>query len=179
MSAKPPTQQETSAFCFYEDALPEWGIAHLILAEDDQGDVWYPVRPLIEALDIQRTTQTSMLQTDARTRNGVREIHAPTRGGKQRALYVRKRECAIWLTLIDPENVAGRARGRLEDFQAALWQLAQKLVFRRKRSTEAGIEGPTSVAQFGGTQHTDTTCPICDGALHAELERGQLRLTPK
>jgi hypothetical protein len=179
----PNATEDAIGFCFYEDAIPEWGIAYMLLAEDVEGDVWYPARPIIEALGVQRTTQTGILQTDARTRKGVKEISAPTRGGKQKAIYVRRKECAIWLTLIDPEKVAERARGKIEDFQGALWQLADKIVFRRKRISDAATEGPTTVAYFHGDLHTDTACPICEGSLDAELGGGAegiaIRLSPK
>ncbi len=178
-----PVDTTDIGICFYEDTIPEWGIAHILLAEDDQGDIWYPARTIIEALGVDRPTQQGILRTDARTRGGVREIYAPTRGGRQKAIYVRRRECAIWLTLIDPEHVADRVRSHLEDFQSALWALAERIVFRRRRIANASAEGPTTIAHFCGALHTDTTCPLCEGTLHAELEGApeglEIRLTPK
>ena len=168
-----------AVYSFYEDAIPEWGISYILLAEDEFGDVYFPTRPIIEALGVQRTRQTGIIQEDTRTRGGVREISAPTRGGKQKALYIRKRELAIWLTIIDPAYVGQRARGRLTEFQAALWHLAEKLIFKRRQGLEAGLANPTSVATLSGAQRAETTCPDCGAPLIAEVEDGELRLTHK
>lgn len=145
-------------YSFYEDALPDWGIDFLMLAEDAEGMVYYPVRPIISALGVDRTTQTSIIQADARLKKGARKITAPTRGGPQEVLYLAHRQVAIWLTIIDPENVAPRVRGRLEEFQAALWRLADKILFLRRRSIEtAAIDTGTRVTMYGAL-HGEFSC---------------------
>lgn len=174
------TETAETVYSFYEEAIPEWDISYILLAEDVGGDVYFPTRPIIEALGVERSRQTGIIKEDTRTRGGVKEISAPTRGGKQKALYIRKRELAIWLTIIDPENVGPRAKGRLTEFQAALWHLAEKLVFKRRRGVEASLDNPTSVAQLvGGVARAETTCPDCGVALVAEVDGGELRLTHK
>lgn len=170
---------EAQAYCFYDDTLPEWNITWIVLAEDGAGDVWFPVRPIIEALGVDRPTQQGIIQQDSRTKKGVRQIKAPTRGGKQTVLYIRQRECAIWLTLIDPDNVGELAKGRLEDFQGALWHIAERIIFKRARGVAAAAHGPTASAKLSGVQSAIVPCPCCGELLIAELEDGELRLTHK
>lgn len=127
-------------YCFYEDSLPEWDIPYILLAEDSAGDVFYPVRPICEALHLDRSTQNSIIRSDSRTKGGADDIKAPSKGGKQETLYLRKKECAIWLTNIDPARVNGVAKGRLVEFQEGLWQLAERTVFRRHMAAHASAE---------------------------------------
>lgn len=183
-------------YAFYEDALPEWGIASIMLAEDEQGDVFYPVRPLCGAIGIDRATQMGIVRQDSRTQPGARDIaDAPTRGGKQKVLYLRQHETAIWLAIIDPARVGddllpGEAseadgddqtpRDRLLAFQASLWALADRIAFRRRQGVEAGAANPTSVARLtGGVSRAETHCPECGVPLIAEVENGEHRLWRK
>lgn len=172
------TTQHTAtdeAFCFYEESLPDWGIARIVLAEDADGAVYFPVRTICDALGVDRPTQSAIVQQDSRTKKGARFIDVPTKGGKQRALCVRKRELGIWLTIIDPANVGERARGRLEEFQEALWALADRLVFRRRRSVEAGAEDTGTAIPLQGAQRGQFLCEC--GRLHViELANGEMRV---
>lgn len=145
-------------YCFYEDALPEWDIHRILLAEDETGAVFFPVRTLCDALKIDRPTQSALIQADSRTLPGARTIKAPTRGGVQPALYLRRREVAIWLTGIDPPRVGGRARGRLDEFQQGLWQLAERTVFRRRMAAEAGADEAGEIVQVTGAMGYQIDC---------------------
>lgn len=162
-------------YCFYEDALPDWGIDFLMLAEDAEGTVYYPVRPIISALGIERTTQTSIIQEDARLKAGASKIIAPTRGGPQEVLYLAHRQVAIWLTIIDPEKVAPRVRGRLEEFQAALWHLADKILFRRRRIVAASATDTGTLVEIRGELHGEFTCE-CGRRHIIKIADGEMRV---
>ncbi|HEX9414822.1 MAG TPA: phage antirepressor N-terminal domain-containing protein [Ktedonobacterales bacterium] len=162
-------------YCFYEDSLPDWGIARIMLAEDEQGDIFFPVRPICEAIGIDRSTQAAIVQQDSRTKKGARNIWIPTRGGKQKSLCLRKHEVGIWLAIIDPPRVGERARGRLEEFQEDLWALADRIVFRRRRGVEAGTEDTGTVLQLHGSQRGEILCEC--GRLHVfEIANGEVRV---
>lgn len=166
---------QTVAYAFYEDALPEWDIPYILLAEDDAGDIFFPVRPICEALQLQRSKQNAIIQADSRTQSGVRTIKAPTAGGQQDTLYLRKRECAIWLANIDPARVNGTAKGHLEDFQEDLWQLAEHTVFRRHRVANASVEDTGIVVQLSGELRGEFTCEC--GRRHVfEIADGVMRV---
>ena len=176
------------AYVFYEDCLLEWGIASITLAEDEQGDVFYPVRTMCEAIGVARHRQASIIREDTRTTPGVRDIDAPTAGGKQKMLFLRRHETAIWLAIIDPARVGDTLKGnedetpreRLLSFQASLWALADRIAFRRRQGVEASAGNPTSVARLvGGYARAETHCPDCGAPLIAEVENGELRLTHK
>jgi P22_AR N-terminal domain len=164
------------AYCFYEDSLPDWNIPYIMLAEDSAGDVFFPVRPLITALGVDRPTQMAIIQEDTRLKGGVRLVKkAPTCGGKQDVHYLRRREVAIWLTLIDPDKVAPRARGRVEEFQAALWQLADRIVFRRRRLAAGGATDTGMLIELHGAQRGEFTCD-CGRHHIIEIAEGEMRV---
>lgn len=163
---------------FYDESLPDWGIERVTLAQDAQGAVYFPVKVICEALAIDRGNYTALIKEDGRTRGGVREIRAPSPGGTQKTLYIRRRELAIWLTLIDPAKVGprARARGRLQDFQAALWHLAERIAFKGKASAEASATPAPVAAALEGAQRAPVQCPDCGAPLLAEIREGKLYL---
>lgn len=166
--------RDDEEYCFYEEALPEWGISLIMLAEDEAGQLFYPVRPICDALQVDRPTQAAIIQTDSRTKKGARDIKAPTRGGRQEVLYLRRREVAVWLALIDPERVGPRARGRVEDFQNALWQLADKIVFKRRRGIEASAVDTGIRVDLHGEMRGEF---ICCGRRHIfKIADGEMRV---
>jgi hypothetical protein len=157
---------------FYQESLPEWGIEEIWLAQDRAGDIFYPARPLIEALGVQRTTQTAIMQEDSRLRRGLRIIdRAPTRGGRQTTIYLRKHEVSIWLAIIDPARLGERARGKgkLEQFQRDLFHLAQRLAFRQRRLAEGVAEDIGLEVEIQGEQVTEYYC-LC-GRRHVHINR--------
>jgi hypothetical protein len=162
-------------YCFYEESIPDWGIDRILLAEDDAGDLYFPVTPLTTALGVDRPTQASIIQSDSRLKRGARSIKIPTRGGKQESLCLRKREVGIWLATIDPLRVGTSARGRVEEFQEALWALADRIVFRRRRSVEASAEDTGTVVELHGAQRGEILCEC--GRLHViEIANGEVRV---
>jgi hypothetical protein len=169
-----------AAYCFDTTALPEWGIDSLTLASDSEGRQFFPVKPIVAALALSREAAVSFLKTDSRTAPGLQQIRAPSRGGAQDTLYISKRALAIWLAVLDPRLIGPRAKacGRLEEFQAALWQLADRFLFRGKIAADALASGhllPVSVP-LSGAQTAHTLCPICGGAVAATVEQGFLHL---
>lgn len=158
---------------FYDDSLPEWGIDRILLAQDGRGAVFYPFHPICGALALDRKTHAALVRQDGRIGRGVRDIRAPSPGGIQQTLYLRRRELAIWLTVIDPSKIGPRARaaGRLAEFQAALWHLAERIAFKTKAGADASATPAPVVATWQGTKRTPTSCPDCGAPLIAE-ERG-------
>lgn len=148
-------QQEEDEYSFYSASLPEWGIDSILVAEDSDGNQLFQFRPMCDALQLQRSGQNAFIQTDSRTRKWAKTIKkAPTDGGPQPTLFLRKRETAIWLTCIDPDKVNGIAKGRLGEFQEGLWQLAQRTMFRRHMAAHAGAEDVD-------TRTLPGHCPYC------------------
>ena len=168
----------TATYCFFEESAPEWGIDVITIAQDRDGALYFPVKIICDALAIDRMSQAAIVKEDGRIRGGARMIRLPSRGGAQETLCLRRRELAIWLTLIDPDRVGprARARGRLQEFQAALWHLAERIAFKGKASTDASAVPAPVVTTMEGTQYTVTHCPDCGARLRAEVRDGKLSL---
>lgn len=160
-------------YSFYVEPLREWGIERITLAQDAAGAVFYPFRVIVDALALDTRHYLALAREDGRTARGMREIRAPTPGGAQSTIYMRRRELSILLALIDPAQVGKRAKalGTLADFQAALWHLAERVAFKGKASAELGATLAPTVATWQGTRRTPTSCPDCGAPLIAE-ERG-------
>jgi hypothetical protein len=162
-------------YCFYEDSLPEWGIDTIWLAEDSAGDVFYPARPIITTMGVDRPTQMAVIAEDTRLKRGLRIIKAPTRGGKQEVHYLRRHELGIWLALIDPEKVGERARGRVKDFQTALFHLAERIAFRRRRLADGLAEDTGVLVEMRGEQQGEFDCE-CGRHHIIKMSGGEMRV---
>lgn len=167
-----------TSYQFYDESLPDWGIERILLAQDESSTVYFPFRVICDALALDRGTYAAYLRQDSRTFRGVREIRAPSAGGAQQTLYLRKRELGIWLTVIDPSKVGKRAKaaGRLEEFQGDLWHLAERLVFKGKASADVSVVRVPVETTLAGTLRGETHCPDCGAALIGEVRDGKLYL---
>lgn len=168
-------QKKTESYAFYEEALPDWGIASILVAEDSEGNLYFQFRPICEALRLQRSKQNAFIQSDSRTRAGAKPIDAPTNGGIQETLFLRKRETAIWLAILDPEHVNGVAKGRIQEFQDALWTLADRTAFRRHKVASAGVEDSGTEVHLLGELRGEFLCEC--GRRHViEIADGVMRV---
>lgn len=163
-------------YCFYEDGLPDWNMPSITIAEDENGEVWYPVRPMCKGLAVDSPTQAGIIRQDSRLSQHARDIRVPTPGGRQEQLCLTHKGVAIWLAGIDPHRVGKYARGRMEEYQDALWSLADKLVFSRRRTAEASAQGATVTTKLIGTQKGEALCPHCHQPVGIEVEHGDARL---
>lgn len=167
-----------ASYRFYPESAPEWGIERIMLAQDDTGAVFYPFRPICDALALDRTTHAALIRQDSRISRGMREIRAPSPGGSQQTMYLRRRELGIWLTVIDPSHIGKRARaaGRLVEFQAAMWHLAERIAFKSKAGSDASATPAPVSAELQGSQRAPVACPDCGAPLIAEIRAGRLYL---
>lgn len=164
----------------YEDSLEEWGIPRIVLVEDSAtGDAWYPLRPIVEVLATDWGTTSGLARTDSRTAPGVQDIRVPTPGGPQLSVYIRRRELAILLTIIDPSRLGPRAkaRGKLQEFQNALWHLAERMAFKHRQVADVCAVHASTTATLEGTETGMVTCPVCASLLDVEVSRGKVHLT--
>lgn len=168
-----------SGYCFYDDALPEWGIDAITIAEDRDGALYFPVKVLCAALALDRGSAVAFLHEDSRTAPGMKEIRVPSRGGAQSTTCVRRRELAIWLAVIDPRRIGPKARacGRLQEFQEALWQLADRVMFRGKMGADATAVPAPVAFPLEGIQRAPAHCPDCGAPILIEVERGEARVS--
>ncbi len=101
----------------------------LTFAEDEEGTIWFPVRPSCKALDVDSPSQLVVIKNDSRLQPGLKEIPIPAGRGAQRTQCLRRREYAWWLSLIDPDNCKVGTRHLLLERQRALMDLADRVMF--------------------------------------------------
>ena len=165
-------------YCFYDEAAPEWGIDAITIAQDREGALYFPVKAITDALALDRGAAVAFIKADSRTAGGVRAIRVPTRGGRQEMPCIRRRELAIWLAVLDPRRIGPRAKaaGHLQEFQASLWHLAERIAFRGKASADAAAVPVPVAATLEGAQRALTSCPDCGSPLVAEVRDGKVYL---
>lgn len=153
---------EEHQYCLYSDSLPDWGVTNIVLAEDETGLIFFPVRTMCRGVGIDSPTQTGIISDDSELAAESRDIKLPSgRGrGKHKTLCLTKIGVAKWLAGVDEKRVAPRARGRLQEYKRDLWQLATRLVFTRKRVAEAGLEEVGEIVQVIGTERLEIDCDV-------------------
>jgi hypothetical protein len=163
---------ETHTYCLYPDSLPEWGVASIILAEDETGLLFFPVRTLCLGLGIDSPTQAGVIRGDVGLRAESRDIELPAGRNKQPMLCLTKTGVAKWFARIDANRVGKHARGRIKEYQDDLWALAERLVFTRKRVSEAGADEGGQVVEVTGALSLTIDCDC--GRTHVVELRGDV-----
>lgn len=141
--------------------LPEW---------DTEMDVprvnathYFPVRTISRILGVDPAAQLEVIKTDSRYRRHLRGFHLPTTKGKRYTLCLRRREAAWWIVGIDPKRIKNaRVRGKVEQFQQALMDEADRLIF----GAAPRVAEPVRVVRVAHTVDADIVCPDCGAPLH-------------
>ena len=115
----------------------------LWVAEDAEGELYFPVRPTCKALDLDSTTALATIKADSRLNGGMVKIRLPTDGrGDQEQQCLRSLEYGWWLALIDPRRFAEEKRGELEKRQRVLMQLARDIMLKRQELHMLDVQAP-------------------------------------
>jgi P22_AR N-terminal domain len=158
----------------------------LWVAEDENGELYLPLRPTCSTLEIDSTTALETIKADSRLALGLRVIRLPTSGGEQRLQCLRSTEYSWWLALIDPRKFKEERRMNLIERQRVLMNLARDIMLKRQelRTITAGKNLTHTAIQGRGQLEGDFQCLKCgaphhltiDGAgwhLHLGIEVGQ------
>src|SRR5689334_276993 len=100
---------------------------YLWVAEDAAGELYFPVRPTCEALEIGSQTALERIREDSRLSPGLRAIKLPTAGGEQEQQCLASTEYAWWLALIDPRRFKAERHALLMERQRVLMSLAKEI----------------------------------------------------
>jgi hypothetical protein len=160
----------------FVDVLESW----LWVAEDSDGDLYFPVNASCDALEMEARAAHDMIRRDNRIKPGVRSIRLPTAGGEQVQQCLRSPEYAWWLALIDPPRSAtSEKRAILIERQRVLMGLAREIMVRgreldvlpsmsqRQATRSQASEAPREVsAEASGAMEGHFRCLRC-GAPHA------------
>jgi hypothetical protein len=127
---------------------------YLWIAEDESGELWFPVRPSCNALEIDSPTAIATIKEDSRLVDGLREIKLPSAGGDQTQQCLRSDEYAWWLALFDPRRFKDPVkRQRLQERQRILMRLAKDIMLQRQnlRPLIKQDTSPQRPAKWSGT----------------------------
>ena len=104
----------------------------LWVAEDQEGELYFPVRATCASLELDSTTALETIKADSRLLPGLRAIRLPTPPrGEQEVQCLRSDEYTWWLALIDPRRFKAERRSLLEERQRVLMRLAKEIMLRR------------------------------------------------
>src|SRR5262249_27915751 len=109
------------------DVLDAW----LWIAEDEDGELYFPVNATCDALEIDKRAAHDLIRRDSRVKPGQHEIKLPTAGGDQVQKCLSSTEYAWWLALTDPpRDATATQRTALIERQRVLMGLAREVLLR-------------------------------------------------
>src|SRR5689334_16132108 len=144
------------------------------IAEDADGELYFPLRPSCAALELDSTTALETVKADTRLRPGLRRIKLPTAGGEQMQQCLASTEYAWWLALIDPRRFKPERRPALEERQRVLMRLAKEIMLQRgsiPRIAPALPATPAPALDVRGEIEAHWRCLKC-GAPHVAVLDG-------
>ncbi|HEX2348901.1 MAG TPA: phage antirepressor N-terminal domain-containing protein [Ktedonobacterales bacterium] len=103
---------------------------YLWVAEDYQGNLYLPVRPICAALELDSATSIDTIKADSRLAPGLVRIQLPSAGGDQLQQCLRSEEYGWWLMIVDPCRFKPERRVPLAGRQRVLMRLAKDIVLK-------------------------------------------------
>jgi hypothetical protein len=145
----------------------------LWIAEDLEGELYFPLRPTCAALDLDSPTALATIKADSRLQPGLRHIKLPTAGGDQAQQCLASTEYSWWLALIDPRRFLADRRPLLQERQRVLMRLAKEILLQRGQVYRIPANGAGSAVQAEATGSVEThfRCLKC-GAPHIAVIDG-------
>lgn len=111
----------------------------LMIAQAENGLLYFPIRPTCAALDVAPASQIETIKNDSRFAPALEAIPIPSAGGAQLTQCLPRREFTWWMALIDPERCKPAARRLLVMRQRALWDLAEQVMLASDREAVNAI----------------------------------------
>ena len=170
---------EVQTYRYYPVHLERWDLEITIIRAED--GIYFPVRPLCKAFGISSQTQLQRLRAEERYQSALRDIPLPSATGAHLAACLRKPETAMWIGNINAARVKLAARGPLEEFQADLMSVADRLLFgdlsavlRDGLISPQQLQRPTRGELYMG-------CPRCGAPLCLVIDESgaHLRIAPE
>ena len=137
----------------------------------DSTTQYFPVRHICRWLGIDPGTQFEVLRTTSTYADAVIELLYDTRTrGWRPAVWLRRDKFALWLLGIDAKRCALRSREKLSEWQDAVLQAADALLFGAAPAVPpAARGGATSSVRVETHMH----CLDCGAPHHVIVENGQ------
>jgi hypothetical protein len=149
-------------------------LAHdLWVAEDQEGELYFPIRATCASLELDSTTALETIKADSRLYPGLRAIRLPTPPrGEREVQCLRSDEYTWWLALIDPRRFKDERRSLLEERQRVLMRLAKEIMLRRveiQMLPKQRTDQPRDV-ESAGRLEGDFRCLRCGAPLHVTID---------
>src|SRR5690242_20015144 len=135
--------------------------SELWVAEDIDGELYFPIRATCASLDLDSTTALETIKADSRLSPGLHGIRLPTPPkGEREVQCLRSDEYTWWLALIDPRRFKPERRSLLEERQRVLMRLAKEIMLRRAELHMLPIRqvGPSQNIDSHGRLEGDFRC---------------------
>lgn len=112
----------------YAVTLPHWGCEVQMIRDDDER-LYFPIGMLCAVLGITMRFQVDRIREHAVLGRMVKQLTVQTRGGRQLTWCIERRGIGFWLGGLQIDRVRAEVRPRLIEFQEALVDAADRLVF--------------------------------------------------
>jgi P22_AR N-terminal domain len=142
------------------------------VAEDEEGELYLPLRPTCATLEIDSTTALETIKADSRLIPGLRAIKLPTPGGEQKLQCLRSTEYSWWLALIDPRRFKEERRANLIERQRVLMNLARDIMLKRQELRPIAMGKSIKQVTIKGTGQLegDFICLKCGAPHHLVID---------
>jgi hypothetical protein len=145
----------------------------LWVAEDQEGELYFPIRATCASLELDSTTSLETIKADSRLYPGLRAIRLPTPPrGEREVQCLRSDEYTWWLALIDPRRFKDERRSLLEERQRVLMRLAKEIMLKRveiQMLPKQRTNQPHNVESTGRVEG-DFRCLRCGAPLHLTID---------
>lgn len=145
----------------------------LWVAEDAEGELYFPVRPTCTSLELDSTTALETIKGDSRLAPGLRSIRLPTPPKGERVVQcLRSDEFTWWLALIDPRRFKSERRPLLEERQRVLMRLSKEIMLKRQelRMLPGQHVAVSTDIQGNGRLEGDFRCLRCGAPMHLTID---------
>ena len=145
----------------------------LWVAEDLDGELYFPVRASCASLELDSTTALETIKADSRLAPGLRAIRLPTPPrGEREVQCLRSDEYTWWLALIDPRRFKPERRPLLEQRSASTHETCQRdhaQAYEIHMLPLGRNDQPRSVESTGRLEG-DFRCLRCGAPMHLTID---------
>jgi hypothetical protein len=127
-------------------------IGAIPVARDEEGRVWFPVRPMCEGLGIDNASQQTKIQNDDTYERWRRLVPFSTSRGKRDYLCVEFEGFGHWIGGIQETRANEESAAYIAAFRQAVWTGANRVLWSGKTAAMVTGRGPTEPPRLGSAQ---------------------------
>ena len=164
------SQTGAERYTYPELYLSRWNV--YIPTAREGNTLYFPVVWFCNFLKIDKRSQLAVLRSDSRyaKEEALPEVPFNYSGVWRTYLAIRRRECALWISGIDPQRCAPDMRGHIAEFQAELMSEAERLLFGA--APGVALEGRGQV-EYSQRERIRIYCQDCGAPHIIIIENGE------